>query len=85
MKNKKESYEPFESIPADKSFFDRAVEWSSMYSKLVIAKKIKNSDDLSTYTNEKLKDMLNELEGEEEVERLRKEFVITKEELEHLK
>jgi hypothetical protein len=84
MKNKKESYEPFESIPADISFLDRSIEWSSMYSHLLNAKKIKKSDDLSKYTNESLSDMMDELEGFEKVESLRKEFVITKEELDNL-
>jgi len=85
MKNKKEIYEPFESIPADISFLDRSIEWSSMYSHLLNAKKIKKSDDLSKYTNESLSDMIDELEGFGKVESLGKEFLLNNEDQDNLK
>tara|TARA_Y100000389_G_scaffold125141_1_gene122483 strand:- start:295 stop:570 length:276 start_codon:yes stop_codon:yes gene_type:complete len=77
----KENYEPFENIPASKSFSDRALEWSAMYLTLIKAGKLSEDDDISKLTNELLKEMIESYEGEKEVERLRKEYVIEKEDL----
>ena len=76
-----ENYEPFENIPASKSFSDRALEWSAMYLTLIKAGKLSEDDDISKLTNELLKEMIESYEGEKEVERLRKEYVIEKEDL----
>ena len=76
-----ENYEPFENIPASKSFSDRALEWSAMYLTLIKAGKLSEDDDISKLTNELLKEMIESYEGEKEVERLRNEYVIEKEDL----
>ena len=47
----KENYEPFENIPASKSFSDRALEWSAMYLTLIKAGKLSEDDDISKLTN----------------------------------
>lgn len=78
-----ENYEPFDKIPAQESFMDRALEWSAMYQTLLNAGKLNKDDDISQLSNENLKEMIDIIQGEKEVEKLRKKYVIEDEDLEN--